>query len=211
MKTFIQNKLIRAFTMIELVFVIVIVGILSVMIAPSFEGNKTREAADQVVSHIRYTQHLAMMDNKFDTNDATWYTERWHISFAVDPGTTTNQVYWIMSDRDQSNTLTDPDDYATNPLDPTKRLTGDTGAAAFQTPELDLTDEYGITTVTNTCATNTGRIFFDQQGRPYGDTTYPATAPYQNIIQAPCTITLSNGTDSEVIELQPETGYVRVR
>ena len=48
----------HAFTMIELVFVIVIAGILSAMIASSFDGNNLRQAADQIVSHIRYTQHL---------------------------------------------------------------------------------------------------------------------------------------------------------
>ena len=60
----------KAFTMLELVFVIVIVGILSYFVSSSFQRNPLREAADQVVSHIRYTQHLAMIDDKFDPNDA---------------------------------------------------------------------------------------------------------------------------------------------
>ena len=66
----------QAFTMLELVFVIVVVGILSYFVASSFQRNTVVEAADQITSHIRYTQHLAMSDSKFDTTDATCYRER---------------------------------------------------------------------------------------------------------------------------------------
>lgn len=112
----------KAFTMIELVFVIVIVGIISVMIAPSFDRNNLREAADQLVSHIRYTQHLAMMDNKFMSSEKAssmpvgsnaactsrgantikkcnamfWYLGRWQLKFS-------NQWYSVMSDSANSS------------------------------------------------------------------------------------------------------------
>ena len=214
MKTSIKNNLTYAFTMIELIFVIIIVGIISVMIAPNFDDNNTRRAADQIVSHIRYTQHLAMMDNKFDTADPTYYRERWHIHFAPDSTGTGNQVYWIISDSDQDMALGDQEEYATNILSPTKILSGDASFAdTIRTMELDLTAEYGITSVLNNCAANpaNGRIFFDNLGRPYGDTTFPATAPYQNVIQNMCTIVVTNGTDTETIEVYPETGYVKVR
>ncbi len=60
----------RAFTMLELIFVIVVVGILSFMAASSFQRNTVQEATDQLLSHIRYTQHLAMMDDKFNAGNA---------------------------------------------------------------------------------------------------------------------------------------------
>ncbi|WP_024954426.1 pilus assembly FimT family protein [Sulfurospirillum arcachonense] len=112
----------KAFTMLELVFVIIIVGILSVVIIPNFDKNNLREAAEQVISHIRYTQHLAMMDNKFvpseemsnmpigsttactvrganskkKCNVKFWYLGRWQIKFS-------NQWYVIMSDSSNSS------------------------------------------------------------------------------------------------------------
>ncbi len=76
----------KAFTMLELVFVIVIVGILSFIAASSFQRNTLREAADQVVSHIRYTQHLAMTDDKFDPNEAQWFMRRWTLRFQQNVG-----------------------------------------------------------------------------------------------------------------------------
>lgn len=198
-----------AFTMMELVFVIVVLGILSYMVASSFTRNPIIEAADQIVTHIRYTQHLAMMDNRFDPNGATYYRERWQIRFTTDSTGNAHRVYWIMSDRDQDNALTDLTDYARDPLDGTKYLTGD-ASIANRNQTMDLTRQYGITTVTNNCSPNGGRIYFDELGRPYNDATFPATAPHQNLITgAPCTIVLNDGTNTRTIEISPETGYVR--
>ena len=59
-----NNK--KAFSLIELIFVIVIIGILSSVLVPRFDRPTLIEAAHQIISHIRYTQHLAMVDNKFD-------------------------------------------------------------------------------------------------------------------------------------------------
>lgn len=195
-----------AFTMIELVFVIVVVGILSYMVASSFTRNPVVEAADQIVSHIRYTQHLAMMNDKFDPNDATYYRERWQIRFNTDSSGSGHEVYWIMSDRDHNGLLTDLADYAKDPLDGNKYLSGDTTLGNNRSQALDLTAKYGINGIIYGCSQ---RIFFDYLGRPYNDTIYPATAPNQNLITAPCTIVITNGTQTRTIEISPETGYVR--
>ncbi|KFL34970.1 MULTISPECIES: prepilin-type N-terminal cleavage/methylation domain-containing protein [unclassified Sulfurospirillum] len=198
----------KAFTMLELVFVIVVVGILSYFAASGFQRNTVVEAADQIVSHIRYTQHLAMQDNKFDAADATYYRERWQIRFTTDSTGNGNWVYWIMSDKDQDNALNDLTEYAKDPQNSTTLLSGDS-SLANRDLSLDLTKKYGITLVTNNCALAGGRIFFDDLGRPYNDTTFPATAPHQNLITAICTIVITNGTQTRTIELSPETGYVR--
>ena len=71
----------KAFTIFELVVVIVAVGIIAVMALPRVNDDHIAEAADQVMSHIRYTQHLAMQDNKFDPTDANWFKKRWSIGF----------------------------------------------------------------------------------------------------------------------------------
>ncbi len=126
----------KAFTMIELVFVIVIVGIISAMIAPNFQGNSLRQAADQVISHIRYTQHLAMMDNKFDPNDTTWFKERWQLFFSkTTSGSNNLWTYSIFSDNNHDGNPNEVE-LASNPLDSTKRLTGGySGTVEYDEPE----------------------------------------------------------------------------
>ncbi len=74
----------KAFTIVELIFVLVIAGILMAVVVPKMGNNKLYEAADQVLSHIRYTQHLAMQDNKFSMKDPEWYKSRWQLMFYED-------------------------------------------------------------------------------------------------------------------------------
>ena len=73
----------RAFTMIELVFVIVVVGILAAIMIPKLNRNASREAANQILTHIRYTQHLAMQDDKYvqSVDEKLWFKMRWGITF----------------------------------------------------------------------------------------------------------------------------------
>jgi len=71
----------KAFTMLELIFVLIVIGILTAIIIPSTKRNPVDEAAIKLLSLIRYTQHLAMVDDKFNSNNA-WYKNRWQITFS---------------------------------------------------------------------------------------------------------------------------------
>jgi len=228
-----------AFTMIELVFVVVIVGIISVMIAPSFGGNNLRQAADQIVSHIRYTQHLAMMDNKFDTNDATWFAERWQIRFVQDiingPANCNDEdshnvwAYMIYTNKSHANTNPNNDEIAKNPLNSNELLSGGYNNTLCQNndynpldeqsmKQMRLGDEYGIDNITFTggCRNDTRFIHFDYIGRPFN--SFPnASSPYQigtpgwhRLLTLPCDIILSSGTETETIRIEPETGYTHI-
>lgn len=197
----------RAFTMLELVFVIVVVGILSFMAASSFQRNTVQEATDQLLSHIRYTQHLAMMDDKFNAGSANWYRNQWHLDIVVD------NTLWVYSVLSANNTGT----YAKDPQNPSAFLSGlSTVAEANRAKNLQLQAKYGITTIafTNCPTANNATgfsLYFDSLGRPYGNKS-TATAPHDNLItNNPCTIVLSNGNAAEnmTIEISPETGYAR--
>lgn len=71
-----------AFTMLELVFVIVVIGILAVLAMPSFQTNILQQATEQVASHIRYAQHLAIVDDKFSPTDQNYQNKRWRFTMA---------------------------------------------------------------------------------------------------------------------------------
>ncbi|MDY6123893.1 MAG: type II secretion system protein, partial [Campylobacter sp.] len=82
----------KAFTLIELVFVMVVLGILTFALWPKKQPTQAFEAARQIVAHIRYTQHLALNDDKFATHTDTdgtgnniaidWYKRLWRITFS---------------------------------------------------------------------------------------------------------------------------------
>ena len=179
--------------MLELVFVIVVIGILSAVFIPKFGQNKLSEAANQLISHIRYTQHLALMDDKFDSNDVSWFLRRWEIAFSGANGT---KSYFIFSDspsgagtfdgNPKANATYTNVEVATNPLNKNNYLIG-TAYSTFDnshterlSPELDIGKKYGIKDVIITGGNiyNNDRILFDHLGRPYRGTT-ASTAAHQ--------------------------------
>jgi prepilin-type N-terminal cleavage/methylation domain-containing protein len=209
MKTDLKHPFRKAFTMLELIFVIVIVGILSFITASSFQRNTVQEATDKLVSHIRYAQHLAMVDDKFNPTLPNWFRNQWHIDIELD-----NNL-WVYSVLSANN----PNQYAKDPQNSTTYLSGlSTVAQDNRSKDLQLQAKFGITSITFTnCPTATTtrfRLFFDYLGRPYGDKS-TATTPYANLLTGSgnniCTIVLSNGNvaDNMTIEISPETGYVR--
>ncbi|MFA5454650.1 MAG: prepilin-type N-terminal cleavage/methylation domain-containing protein [Sulfurimonas sp.] len=210
----------KAFTMMELIFVIVVIGILAAVVIPRTGSNKLNEAAIQVVSHIRYTQHLAMVDDKFDTGDSVWYKKRWQIVFSTDDSYADNKPsYSIFYDKDADGTV-DQSELAKNNLDQSRYLTGGlTGYSALNitnpstfigTSALNIGKSYGITDITlsSSCSTGT-KIAFDNLGRPLKGplNTYTSAYPSTRLISAQCTITLTDGTDNVIIAIEPETGY----
>lgn len=194
----------KAFTMIEMIFVIIVIGILSAIAIPRVSENHLNEAADQVISHIRYTQHLAMQDNKFDQADNTWFQERWQIAF-------NGEVYTIFSDQNKNNTQ-DLAEIATNPNNPTQRLTGDDSVDEV-TRELDIGVKYDITSIAFSPNCGTGnRISFDSMGRPISGNPTGLTGPYSpsGLISGQCQITLTSNGETKVIAIEAETGYTHI-
>lgn len=216
-----------AFTMLELVFVVAVVGIISALALPRFDRDNLQEAADQLASHIRYTQHLAMQDDKFDPNDNSWYLERWQIRFSTAAGT---HSYSIMSDITKDG---NPNasvggiiEVAVDPLDQSKFLIGTETTAFFNNTSkekmnmnLDLGDTYGVSVVVagGTTGSNASRIIFDEMGRPYRGSTnagVPASVisgPADRLATSRITVTLTDSTGNNIqIAIEPETGYTHI-
>lgn len=214
----------NAFTMLELVFVIVVAGIIMVLAIPRMDDSNLRQAANQVVRHIQYTQHLAMMDDKFDDSDSAWFKKRWQIAFNSDAKTYDLPAYTIFTD---GNTNSNPNltlnEVAIDPL------TGDymTGGysniiasdATGATKEMNLGLTYGINdfAFSSSCQYyNSTRISFDYLGRPLKGVPSGFTDVYKlnRLIQTPCSITLCKNSpcDDEniTISIEPETGYTHI-
>ncbi|MCI6988771.1 MAG: prepilin-type N-terminal cleavage/methylation domain-containing protein [Campylobacter sp.] len=134
----------KAFTLIELVIIIVVVGILAAAITPRLDKNPMIEAADQIASHIEYTKHLAMMNNNYVPTNPNWRSEQWAIVF--------NETGYSI----QKLATTTPT-YATNPSSPERHLD------QTETPSLNLAKKYDMAPIAPIT------ISFDSYGRPYVD------------------------------------------
>ena len=75
-----RYKFNAAFTMVELIAVILIVGILSLIALPKLQEDRLPELAEQMAADIRYTQMLNMQNNPLGIQDIDprfWFTRRW--------------------------------------------------------------------------------------------------------------------------------------
>jgi len=209
-----------AFTMLELVIVIVVAGILAATMIPRFDRDNLQEAADQVISDIRYTQHLAMIDDKFNANDNEWFKKRWQIQFSNSPASDDQWAYTIFS---ESHGTIDGNpqfnDIAKNTNDPNKYLTGGIDAIPYNdnnsTKKLNIGNAYGIKNVIFTNCDNTAKaIAFDYMGRPMDGNISNSSQPYQkaNLLTSQCQIALckknNSCEDNVTIVIEPQTGYV---
>ncbi|MDQ7059629.1 MAG: prepilin-type N-terminal cleavage/methylation domain-containing protein [Sulfurimonas sp.] len=214
----------KAFTLLELVFVIVVIGIIAATVIPRTNSNSLQEAAIQVVSHIRYTQHLAMIDDKFNKDDANWYKKRWQIIFADYTHANPNKnivAYSIFSDESLSG-KPDVSEMANDTLSIGDILSGghsnlNSVSSSDLNSKLNLKETYGITSYDLTAGCNiynNSRISFDHLGRPLrGDLKTIDGAyfdSYNRIISQRCDIILESPEGNITIAIEPETGYTHI-
>ena len=203
----------KAFTMIELIFVIVVMGILAALALPRMERDLRQEAADNILSAIRYTQHLALMDNKTNPNDLTWQQTLWMIKFTSG----SDAYYTVSSDIDKSKTVNKVE----SAIDPAngKYMYNSSGAfssiASDESSNIFLGHKYGINSITFPNGFSQ-HIAFDNLGRPHNGlaTTVgggAATNNYATYVSSDFNITFGF-TDTSInpliITILQETGYV---
>lgn len=214
----------KAFTMLELIFVIIVIGILAAVVMPRTASNKVAEAAVQVISHIQYTQHLAMVDDRFDPN-VNWYRERWQIKFNNTVGSDNKWAYTIYSDSINRDGVPNVNEIADNPLNNGKKLTGGYSAGTIEYDDSDATNElnightYSINDIDflDGCASGDTQMWlsFDHLGRPIYrnsqllDSVY-ADGGTNRLITQTCNIVLTSPEGSVTIAIEPETGYAHI-
>jgi len=127
----------KAFTLIELIFIIILIGILSSVAASYFRDDKLALATYQVLEHIRYTQHLAISQHKFtpkdtdySSNNGQYHLARWQIRFVDQPGTPYILGYAVYSDADRNRNIDvakNPTEVAFNPFGGESTIAGNDG------------------------------------------------------------------------------------
>ncbi len=211
-----MNK--KAFTMIELVMVIVVLGILAALAIPRLNRDHRQEAADTLLANIRYAQHYALQDDKSKFDNQRWQRRFWHIYFGTCEG---EKVFTVGSDDNMDGSANARVDFDESALDPAngKHLwahDGGTCSGSHETTEISpsvfIGKKYGVKTISPSGGCSNNYIGFDHLGRPYGGAFPNSNQPDNDgLITQPCifTFTLEKGDPIE-IQIEPETGYAFV-
>ncbi len=193
-----------AFTMIELVFVIVVLGILASLAMGRMERDLTQEASSTILSSIRLAQQQALSDNKHSsTNLPNWQRAYWKFEFDC----TNECTYRVGSDTDLSGTI-EKTESAINPVDGKYIFNDGTVDREFSTNVL-IQKEFGIDSITasNGCLNNTS-IAFDYLGRPHTNIAGYNAPDFSKIMNTDCNLTFGMmASDSFTIIIQSETGH----
>jgi len=223
----------RAFTMIELVFVIVVVGILAAIMIPKLNRNASREAANQILTHIRYTQHLAMQDDKYvnfvSDNPVRWFRMRWGVAFnntslqkcSIDEPGVVTWKYSVFFDKSLNGNINSESEVANDIYKSGKLLSGgwsgiSTDSCKKINKELNLGKRFGITSVDfkDGCS-GMQTIIFDEMGRPMrvaSTTSGGAKRPYDRLLKKDCSITITDKRGNQTtITIEKESGFASIK
>jgi prepilin-type N-terminal cleavage/methylation domain-containing protein len=206
-----------AFTMIELVFVIVILGIIASIAMDKTERDLTQEASSTILSHIRLAQQLALSDNKHRTdNDPKWQTAYWRFEYEKCDNSN-RYIYRIGSDRDLSGGINKME-AAIDPING-KYLWADGACDSFddlasdESRDVYLYGRFGVESISHSTTAGSctsQNIGFDFLGRPHtGIKTYKKNGSnFQKLMTKDCilTFTMSDRTSFK-IRIEAETGH----
>ena len=199
--------------MVEMVLVIVVMGILAALTMPRLERDLKQEAADNILSAIRYTQRLALIDDKQKFNDPKWQRRWWRIMFAqCSDG---KYFYKIGSDDDMDSTSTfEQSEAAIDPATGKPMYVANNGDCSDSNVSQNILigKKYGVTVDNGTGGCNGYKsVGFDHLGRPHVGFSDSSKPDYSSYVSSTCTLnfTLSDG-DTFQINIEPETGYAYI-
>lgn len=201
-----------AFTMLELVFVIVVLGILAAMAIPRMDRDLRQGAKDNILSALRFTQNLALVDNKTDPTNANWQRKFWTIRFSTASDNLAT-FYTVSSDSDASGTTILKNETAVDPANGRfmYNANADTTIGEDESPSIFIGKKYGINTMdfSGGCSNTQKHVAFDHLGRPYNGIA-TASNDYSQYMSSDCNIAITF-IDTSItplnITIATETGF----
>lgn len=201
-----QNK--KAFSLLELIFAIFLIGVITAVIIPENKISKLQLATDKLITNLNYTRYIAMLDDKQDIDDNEWEKKRWTLKFQNCSEQSKKGIYYtIYSDSEggtghfyKTDTLKDPLTQKFLYVSNTCEIKSD------ESSDVLLTQNFGIEQIDISCNTTSGigQISFGEDGRVYSQLGQDIKS-----IDTQCSIRLIDIDGKyKTIIIEPVTGYI---
>lgn len=175
----------KAFSLLELVLVMVILGIMISFTGLNLKQDKLSEGARSILNDILYTKNLALMQSSFRVDELShakreWYKSRWQLYFINSAASDYEQTYTIFLDKNgdgnanlgKTNVNLDRE-IAVDILSPLKLMSSGQSGVIHKNDEkasarFNIEKRFGIERVEfkGACSGAT-RVIFDEFGRLY--------------------------------------------
>lgn len=200
----------KAFSILELIFVIFLISLISYTIIPVNKNQDLEQASSRLLLYLKQTRYQALTNDMFSLEDKLWFKKRWSLKFFSCNKNVEGIYYLIYSDKNKtgqikkSHTLKDPLSKKYIYSFHTCKETQDSSKYVL------LTKEFNIVDVKVSCNStkSLGQISFGSDGRVYSKLSSHEDEAYKYEIKKPCKITLvhKNGTSKSII-VENSTGY----
>ena len=215
--------------MIELIIVMVVLGILAINTFPRLQRDARSEAINHMLQIIRYTQNLALHDNKYedrlDGNSAKWQRKFWRFEIRRCPDT--NKLYYNIGSDENKNGSISRNESAIDPSNGrflfwpgNRNCKSDPQVLQQVSPNIFIEEKFGINRVVfsacpvylanGTRNNNSSHIAFDYFGRVYKQNTFSLKPNNYGITTQDCSITFyfkDSSLQPFTIIIPNESGY----
>ena len=204
----------KAFSLIELVIVIVVIGILASLSIPRLKDDNRAKAMNHILTMIRYTQNLALHDSKQLRDNPKWQRRFWRFEVkncSINNPYTKGPIFVIGSDEDMNKSISKKES-AVDPVTGKYLYTICTQQSnnLNVSPNVYLGKNFGIKKLdfNGSCAQYIG---FDKFGRIYSHYKNTNTPDYSGYLTSDCNITVEFQNDKPFkIIIKKETGFAYI-
>ena len=201
----------KTFSLIELIFTIVLISIILSQLIPKNNFSKLQLITNRLILYLKYTRYIALLDDKFDINNNLWFRQRWTLKFQKCKKSVGGLYYLIYSDKNQGGHV-NKNECLKDPVTKRYLYSGyNCIAKANESKYVLITKEFGIIKIDISCnKTKTiGKISFGNDGKVYAKLSTKSSHGYKFEIQNTCYINLyDKNNNKSTIGIQPKTGYI---
>ena len=200
----------KSFSILELIFVILLLSILYTFLVPKSSNYKLDEFTNRLLIYLKEVRYQALIDNKYSLNDDLWFKKRWTLKFFRCRSNVGGIYFSIYSDENKTgiprsedtlkDALTRKNIYSSNYCQENE----------YNSKYVLLTKNYDINSINLSCnnTTSLGQLSFGSDGRVYSKLGITSNEEFDYEITNICKLKIiSKNGDSREILISPKTGF----